>query len=188
MAVVFGSADEAVYYTLLLMPPSGNINETPGYTATEIFDFWVANHDSTSLLATHSPIELTQALVDSALALGAARALYKRVFADGTNSRYIINQYTRQLPVESKRFLVAIGVFDAQIAAELAQCRVIFSTYQPSPALASSVQPPCQPPGTGELSVVLPEDAIAGCTALLVATTSTALVAATEGTCSIANL
>ncbi len=187
MSVVFGAADEAVYYTLLLMPPSGNINETPGYTATEIFDFWVANHESSAILATHSRIELTQALVDSSIALGARRALYTRVFSDGANSRYVINQLTRQLPVESKRFLVAIGVFDAQIAAELAQCRLISSTYAPSPALASSVQPPCQPPGTGELSVVIPEGAIAGCTALLVATTSTTLVA-TEGTCSIANL
>ncbi len=181
---------EAVYYTLLLMPPSGNINETPGYTQVEIFDFWVANHESITLLAEHSKIVLTQALVDSSLALGAARALYKRVTADGDNSRYIINHLTRQLPVGSKRFLVSIGVFDNQIQAELETCRVVSSTYAPSPALASSVQPPKQPFGTGELSIVIPEGAIAGCTALAVATTSVgsavALAGPVTGTCPVA--
>lgn len=186
---IFGAADEAVYYTLLLMPPSGNASEPFGYTTTQIFDFWVANHLSLTVLNDHSTIELTQALVDSAVALGAARALYRRVTAEvGSTARYIINQITRQLPVESKRFLVAIGVFDAQIQAELAQCKVTTIPFAPSPALASSVQPPVQP-FAGELSVVIPEGAIAGCAALAAAvpTTSTTLVA-TEGTCSIANL
>ena len=146
MSSVFGATDEATYYTLLLMPPNGNIDQAFGYTETEIYEFWVANHESTPILAAHSPASLTQEEVDAAILLGSQRALYRIVFADEANSRYIINNVTAQLPVPSKKFLVSIGVFDAQIAAELASCRIALSTFAPAPALASSVLPPCDNP------------------------------------------
>lgn len=162
MSSIFGDADEAVYYTLLLMPPSGNINETPGYTTVEIYEFWVANVGSSAILAVHSPVVLTQSLVDAAIALGAARALYKIVFADGTSSRYIRNPTTRQFPVPTKKWLVSIGVFDNEIAAELARCRVLLSVFTQAPALASSVQPPCRPEDV-TLAIELPNGASLGC-------------------------
>lgn len=180
----FGGADEATYYTLMLMPPNGNILQDFGYTTEEIFAFWDANHLSNSLLLTHSPVDLTLELVESAILLGSQRALYKLVFAENGVLRYIVNNVTRQLPVESKRFLVSIGVFDKEIAAALAICRIVTSTYLQAPALASSVQPPCERPFLGKLSIVVPEGGTVDCPqALAAAATSISLVA--TDTCTI---
>jgi hypothetical protein len=146
MSVTFGTADEAVYYTLLLMPPNGNISEAFAYTTAEIFAFWEANHETSPDLAAHTHVILTQALVDAAISRGSARALYRIVFADETNSRYMINHLLKQLPVESLRFLRLIGVFDQQIAAAQATCNSIsVPVIVPAPAIPSSVQPPKQP-------------------------------------------
>jgi hypothetical protein len=171
----FGTADEATYYTLLLMPPNGNITQPFAYTPTEIFAFWEANHVSNPTLAAHSNVELTQALVDAAIAHGAARALYWIVFADGDNSRYMINHLLKQIPVQSLRFLRAIGVFDAQIAAARAVCRVEVTPYAPSPAIPSSVQPPTNPENFS-LAIQIPVTGISGgCAVTNVATATDAL-------------
>lgn len=173
----FGTADEATYYTLLLMPPNGNITQPFAYTPTEIYEYWVANHLSIPLLNEHSQVELTQALVDAAIAKGAARALYWITFADGDNSRYMINHLLKQIPVQAMRWLTSIGVFDEQIAAARAQCRVEITPYAPSPAIPSSVQPPTQPENFS-LAVLLPVQAIAGgCQPTNVATTADSLSA-----------
>ena len=161
----FGAADEAVYYTLLLMPFSGNetLFKANGYTTTEIFEYWLANVETNSLLAEHSTVTLTQELVDSVVAFGAARALYKIVFAGDVDSRYVINPHTAQLPVPSREFLISIGVFDKEIAAQLATCRIVQSpSVFPAPALARGVLPPKEPRNF-TLAVVLPQFATLGC-------------------------
>jgi hypothetical protein len=187
MTSEFGATDEATYYTLLLMPPNGDIAQPFGYTSTEIYDFWVANHESTPLLAEHSPAELTQAQVDAAILLGSRRALYTIVFADEANSRYIFNNVTRQIPVDANRFLLAIGVFDKEIAAAAAECRVANSTYAPSPALASSVQPPTRLfPGT--IYCVNPTIETGCPTSAQVDVVATSLALDTGNTCNVESL
>jgi hypothetical protein len=165
MSYVFGPVDEAVYYTLTLMPMSGNesLFNANGYTTTEIFEFWLANVDTNSLLAEHSAgVTLTQTIVNNAVDFGAKRALYKIVFGDGANSRNVINPVFAQLPVPSRQFLAKIGIFDKDNAARLATCRIVNSVYAPAPALSSGVLPPCMPRNV-TLSIVLPQNATLGC-------------------------
>lgn len=189
MTTTFGITDEAVYYTLLLMPPNGDSAQAYGYTTVEIFDFWTANHESNTLLAAHSPSSLTLAEVETAILLGSARALYRIVFSGDADSRYDVNEFTRQLPVPSKKFLIRIGIFDKEIAAALATCRIVNSTYAPSPALASSVQPPTRP-DLFTLSIQVPANGIVGpCpTDAQVDVVATSLALSGSTSCEVASL
>ena len=178
---IFGPVDEAVYYTLLILTQNGNGDnlQAYGWTTTEIFQFWEANVATNRVLIEHSPVTLTQDLVNSAVSLGSKRALYRIVFAGDGDSRYVTNQLTRQLPVQSRDFLISIGVFDREIAAALAECKVVTIPYAPSPALASSVQPPKQP-DNATLAVNLPPFAISGCPGFVVSN-ATALAEGCQG-------
>lgn len=162
---VYGKVQEAVYYTLLILTQNGNGDSIQafGHTTTDIFLYWEAHVGTNALLATHSVgVTLTQDLVNSAILVGSQRALYKIVFAGDGNSRYVTNQRTAQLPVPSRNFLIAIGIFDKEIAAQLAECKVTTIPFAPTPSLASSVQPPKRPENF-TLAVTLPPFAISGC-------------------------
>lgn len=175
MTTVLGSAVEATYYSLLLMPPNGNISQAFAYTPAEIFAFWEEQHVSNPTLSAHSHIELTQDLVDTALTFGAARALFVIVFADGLDSRYMINHLLKQIPVQMMRFLVAIGVFDEQIAAIRNTCRIETMPYTTAPAIPSSVQPPTDPDNV-ILGIQIPITGVSGgCAPTSVATTAETL-------------
>jgi hypothetical protein len=168
-------ASEAVYYSLLLMPPNGNIEQAFGYTPAEVLAFWEANHLTSEALAAHSSIDtLTLETVELCMTTGARFAIYWVVFADGEASRYIINQLLKQIPTQALRWLASIGALDSLIAQQNA-CKIGVTPFLPSPAIPSSVQPPTQPENFS-LNVVLPIGAIAGgCPAGVVATSTLSL-------------
>lgn len=175
-------ASEAVYYTLLLMPPNGNIEQAFGYTPAEILAFWEENHLTSEALAAHSSISsLTLEEVELCMTTGARLAIYWVVFADDLNSRYIINQLLKQIPPLALRWLGSIGALDSLIAQQRA-CRIITMPSMPSPALPSSVQPPTAPQNVS-LNVVVPTGAIVGgCPATVLANTNALDVMRISGT------
>lgn len=183
----FGPIDEAVYYTLLLMPPNGDNQQPFGYDAQDILNFWLSHVGSDTILTQHSVgVHLTLLETQNSLTFGSARAIFRVVGfnADGVTQRFVVNQILRQIPVPSMRFLVSIGVFDKEIAAQRATCRVVSSTYEPAPALPSSVLPPKQP-FNGTLEVVVPASGIVGAcpTAVQVDVVQTSLALNANGTC-----